>query len=636
MTEVQTATINEALKSNDIIAQARTGTGKTLGFLLPLLSNIIASDASLAKKTFAARPPRTTADDIRALIISPTRELAEQIAAEARRVTAHTDIIVQTAVGGTTRMAGLRQMQREGSHILVGTPGRLKDIFSDPHSGVSAPGLNALVFDEADRLLDQGFWPEIQEIMRLLPDQKQQPRQTLMFSATVPKEVVQLVNKVLKPGFQFVRTVRDDEVPTHQGVPQHLVTVNGFENVLPTLYELCAREVAAASDGSGQKRPFKAIVYFNSTAEVTLASSTFHNLRPSEPDTDATSASSPMFRQSRPRHPLAPARIFEIHARLTQAARTRSADNFRNSTSGILFSSDVTARGMDFPNVTHVIQVGVPGSRDTYIHRIGRTARAGKEGEGWLLTTNLEAQQLSDRLGVGRRADSDTLPLRPDSSLKCAQIDMTREAQIPASAAKILTAISAATQLVPREEKAKTYLALLGVYGWLNDKSALVRKMNDWARFGWGMATPPSIGRGLAQRLGIARVDGLNLGRDSSEGAADGGDGRAERGSRSVFGNRGGDAGGGRRSYDRAGAAGARDGERSAPRRYSDGGGFGGGERGGGERGSGYGGGDRSFGARSRSGGRGGREGYGDREGGRSREGYGDREGGRSFADSRY
>lgn len=169
MTEVQSKTINSAIKGTDIIAQAKTGTGKTVAFLLPVLQNIINVDPDLAKSVRGRRGPRSTADDIRALIISPTRELAEQIADEAKKLVSGTGIIVQTAVGGTQKSMGLRAIQREGCHILVGTPGRLKDILSDPYTRVEAPDLSALVFDEADRLLDQGFWPEIQEIMRLLP-----------------------------------------------------------------------------------------------------------------------------------------------------------------------------------------------------------------------------------------------------------------------------------------------------------------------------------------------------------------------------------------------------------------------------------------------------------------------------------
>jgi ATP-dependent RNA helicase MSS116 len=318
------------------IAQARTGTGKTLGFLIPVIQRIVQADPKLAEKVRGYK--RARADDIRAIVISPTRELAEQIAVEAKKVTSGTGLVVQTAVGGTMKRAMLQKTLREGCHLLIGTPGRLNDILSDPYSGIKCPNLNALVMDEADRLLDEGFTKEIQQIKEYLPDPEVTERQNLMFSATVPREVVTLVRQTLRPGFHFAKCVSEDEEPTHQRVPQKHVNVAGFENVIPSLYELVLREQQAAQ--SGASRPFKAIMYFNSTAEVSLAASVFYKL-------------SGGFKRNTP---LSGLRAFEIHAKLSQAQRTRAAEDFRVCNSGILFSSDVTARGMDFPNVTHVLK----------------------------------------------------------------------------------------------------------------------------------------------------------------------------------------------------------------------------------------------------------------------------------------
>lgn len=480
MTEVQSRTINQALKGSDIIAQAKTGTGKTLAFLLPILQNIISEDPSLGEYN---RRKRTSPDDIRAIIISPTRELAEQIAEEARRLVARTSVVVQVGVGGTQKRAMLQKTQREGCHILVGTPGRLNDLLSDETSGVDAPKLSCLVMDEADRLLDQGFSDEIREIQRQLPHIKDRDRQTLMFSATVPREVVHLVRQTLKPGFHFVKTVRDDEEPTHERVPQNVVHTNGLENMLPTLFELCEREVKSAIQNNGS--PFKVIVYFNSTAEVTLASEAFRNLRGSN-------------RQ----HPLDPARVYEIHSKLTQGQRTKASDNFRHSKSGILFSSDVTARGMDFPNVTHVIQMGLPRERETYIHRIGRTARAGKAGQGWLIVSPLDSPDVRRRLS--------RLPLKNDTSLEIASIDMTKEGQVSEKAANILSDMARAHQRVYPDVKQKSYMAFIGVFGWLSDKQFLIDSINNLATFGWGMKEPPKISPNSIQRLRLHSVRGLN------------------------------------------------------------------------------------------------------------------------------
>lgn len=606
MTEVQQATINEALSGRDIIAQARTGTGKTLAFLLPILQNIINIDPRLVQRASGGRGPRTTADDIRALIISPTRELAEQIAQEARRLVKNTGVIVQTAVGGTQKSAGLRAIQREGCHILVGTPGRLKDILSDSYTRVEAPDLSALVFDEADRLLDQGFWPEIQEIMRLLPTPAEKDRQTMMFSATVPREVVDLVRRTLKPGFQYLKTVRDDEEPTHTRVPQRVVTVRGFENKLPALVELCSNAIEAGQLPGG--RPFKAIVYYNSTAEVTLAASALRGLKaPGSED------------QLGRKHPWPSTKLFDIHAKLTQNARTYAADAFRRCDSGILLSSDVTARGMDFPNVTHVIQMAIPPSREQYVHRIGRTARAGKEGEGWLILSPEEAQEARHRLN--------RLPLQAATSLATANLDLTQEGQIPAQAGAVLQMVQQAMRAVPMMDKFNVYKALLGVYGWLGNKQTLVRSMNNLAQYGWGMQEPPTINPGLAQRLGLSRIPGVRVGREPAfEGSA----GRGGFGGRD---DRGGARGGGYQGRDDSrrdsygGGRGERSGSYGGGRSDSFGGrsdSFGGRSDSSGGRSDSFGGRSNSYGGRSNTSG-----GRSDSFGGRSHLHSGDRSGGR-------
>lgn len=567
MTEVQQRTINEALSGRDIIAQAKTGTGKTLAFLLPILQNIITRDPELARPAHGRRGPRTTADDIRALIISPTRELAEQIAEEAKRMTTGTGLIVQKAVGGTQKRAHMSAIQHQGCHILVGTPGRLKDILSDPYSRVEAPDLDALVFDEADRLLDQGFWIEIQEIMRLLPTPAEKDRQTMMFSATIPQEVKSMVRQTLKPGFQFVQCVRDDEEPTTDRVVQHVVTTTGLENQLPALVELCNRMVKEAKESGG--RPFKAIVYFNSTAEVTLAASALENLSRSP-----AQARDAFGDRARDAHPWSPARILEIHSKLTQSQRTAAAESFRRADSAVLLSSDVTARGMDFPNVTHVIQVGIPTSREQYIHRIGRTARAGKEGEGYLLLNKIETGEARNRLH--------DLPLRKNTSIETATLDLTKEAQVSANAGEVLSMYQNAMRRVSAGDKAAVYKAQLGVFQWFGRKSQLIEMMNNLARYGWGMSTPPAISPMLASRLRLNGVPGVNIGEEERR---RGGNGVAHAGFGGGRGGFGGDRGG-----DRRGGFGDRMG---GDRR--GGGGFGGDRRGGfGDRRGGFGGESRS------------------------------------------
>ena len=415
--------------------------------------------------------------------------MAEQIAVEAKKLLdKRTNIVVQTAVGGSQKSLHLRLMRAQGCHILVGTPGRLNDLLSDPYSGVRAPNLSAFVLDEADRLLDQGFAPDIAAIQRLLPDRKVTDRQTLLFSATVPREVMDIVRRTMKPDFKFVRTVQEGEQQTHERVPQKLVWVKGFENLLPALLELCQREIARKG-----APPFKAIVYFGATAEATLAHATFMKL--------AMGNERPIT-----------AEMMVIHAKLTQMERTASAEKFRRASSAILFSSDVTARGMDFPGVTHVIQIGLPATRDTYIHRIGRTARAGREGEGWLLATPLEQRELRDRLG--------NLPLKVDTSLATATVDMTKDAELPEPVAMTLTRIVEASGRVSPLAKTRAYLATLGMFQWVRNKQTLIDAMNQRAKFQWVMDPPPGVPASLASKLGLSRCEGIN--KQSGYGAESG------------------------------------------------------------------------------------------------------------------
>lgn len=467
------------------LAQARTGTGKTLAFLIPVLQNIITVDPQLELRSGSGRSGSST--DIRALIISPTRELAEQIAVEAKKVTRNTGVIVQTAVGGSQKSLGLRRIREQGCHILVGTPGRLNDILSDPYSKVRAPNLSAFVLDEADRLLDQGFAPDIATIQDALPDRKEVDRQTLLFSATVPREVMSIVRKTMKPDFKFVRTVQEGEQQTHEKVVQKLVNVRGMENFTPALVELCQREISQTSNS----RPFKAIVYFGATADVSLTSSALLNLK----DPEAS-----VFHN----HLLSPAKVIEIHAKLDQHQRTRAAETFRNATSAIMLSSDVTARGMDFPGVTHVIQIGLPPSEEQYVHRIGRTARGQNTGEGWLLVSGPELREAHSKLR--------SMPLIRDETLETAKVDMTKDAQLSQQTAKILTQVGEALRNVPRGLKAQSYMAGIGLNAWQPSKQGLIDALNNRAKYGWGMTEPPKVGQGLVQKLSLSRCVGLNIG----------------------------------------------------------------------------------------------------------------------------
>lgn len=502
---------------------------------------------------------------------------------EAQKLCANTDLRVQVAVGGNSKRQMLHKTLREGCHLLVGTPGRLQDLLEDQYSGVKAPNLSALVLDEADRLLDDGFSKDIHNIMDLLPERHTVDRQTLLFSATMPREVMHLVRSTLKPDFHFVQTVKEGDIATHEKIPQHIVVTNGFENQMPALLELAKREMEKASRAhtAGEEvKPFKAIVYYTSTANVVLGSDIFQNLK-------ASDTGKGMYGN----HPLYPAQISEMHGQLTQQQRTYVSERFRRAKTAILFSTDVTARGMDFPNVTHVIQIGLPPNAEQYIHRIGRTGRGDKTGDGYIFVDKSELQ--------GARRMLRGLPIVPDKSLESAAVDMTKDAQLPQSIAETLSQVGEATKMVSRRVKEAAYLGSLGKISKGNDGVDILMALNQLSRYGWGFEEPPPISPGLANKLGISRIPGINIGHRGDSGAG-GYERRDNFGARDGFGygGQGGGRGGG-------GGFGGYGGRQSGGDRYGGGSSFRGGSGG---RSPG------SFGdRRGRDGGRSGGGGYGGR-----------------------
>ncbi|KAK8090770.1 atp-dependent rna helicase protein [Apiospora phragmitis] len=556
MTDVQSKTINAALNGVDLVAQAKTGTGKTLAFLVPLLQRLLTAEPDLADK-YKRRSARS--DDVKAIIMSPTRELAEQIGVEAKKLVQNTGIVVQTAVGGTRKREALFKMQREGCHILVATPGRLKDLLTDTYAGVAAPNLRAFVLDEADRMLDVGFSDDILEILSFLPKIKDVDRQTLLFSATIPREVVGLA-KILE--------LADKARQLHNSDPE--------------------------------KPPFKAILFFSNTATVQFANEVFR----STPLADRRSGIP----------------VFDIHSKLSQPQRTRAAELFRSAKEGILVSSDVTARGMDFPGVTHVIQIGLPPDRDQYIHRLGRTGRAGRSGEGWLLLAQEEVDEARRRLPG--------LPIKPNKTVEVAQVDVTQGKEAQGETGQYISDIAKAYEDVPKALYRDTYYALLGQkFGEGSGVDDVVSLLNRWCQQGMGWEEVPAISPSSAQKRGLSRVRGIRVGHNPVDeerslggfgarfGSRDGGSGDRFGGSRS-----GGDRFGGSRSGgDRFGSPGDRQPSwmGRGSRGSRGGGGFGGGRGGGGGFGGGRGGGG-GFG-----GGRGGGGGFGGGRGGGGGSGRG-------------
>ncbi|KAJ6334648.1 hypothetical protein OIU78_011502 [Salix suchowensis] len=412
MTVVQAATLPAILKGKDVLAKAKTGTGKTVAFLLPSIE--AATEAKVLLKY-------------------------------------HPGIGVQVVIGGVRIALEQKSMQANLCQILVATPGRLKDHVENTAGFASRlMGVKVLVLDEADRLLDMGFRKDIEKIIAAIPKQ----RQTLMFSATVPEEVRQICHKALKRDHEFINTVQEGSEDTHSKVRQmHLVAP--LDKQFPFLHAILKDHMADDPD-------YKVIV-FCTTARVTgLVAEFLGALK---------------------------LNIREIHSRKAQTYRTRVSDEFRKSKGLILVTSDVSARGVDYPDVTLVLQVGLPASREQYIHRLGRTGRKGKEGEGILILAPWEEFFLS------------TVKDLPITKAPVPSID-------PDTKKKLERALSQ----VDMKSKEAAYQAWLGYYNSQkkvgNDKNRLVELANEFSR-SMGLDTPPAISKVVLGKMGLRNVPGL-------------------------------------------------------------------------------------------------------------------------------
>ncbi|GAU42362.1 hypothetical protein TSUD_350280, partial [Trifolium subterraneum] len=339
MTIVQEATLPVILKGKDVLAKAKTGTGKTVAFLLPSIEAVVKSPPSDRNQL---RKP------ILVLIICPTRELACQAAAEAAKLLKyHPTIGAQAVIGGTNLSVEQKRIQKNPCQILVATPGRLRDHINSTDGFPSRlMGVKTLVLDEADHLLDMGFRKDIDKIIAAVPKQ----RQTLMFSATIPDGVHQVCKIALKKDFEFINTVQEGSEETHAKVRQmHLIAP--LDKHFSLLYVILKEHIADDVD-------YKVLVFCTTAMVTRLVADLLGRLN---------------------------LNVREIHSRKPQSYRTRVSDEFRKSKRLILVTSDVSARGVDYPDVSLVVQVGLPADKQQYIHRLGRTGRKGKEGQGILL-----------------------------------------------------------------------------------------------------------------------------------------------------------------------------------------------------------------------------------------------------------
>lgn len=479
MMPVQAASLDDLLsKRMDCLVQAKTGTGKTLAFLIPAIQTMI------NKRTRG----------ISLLVITPTRELAQQIAKEAEALLQNLPKYrVCVAIGGTNKDKEERAIF-SGCDILIATPGRLIDHLSTAGIVDRLSSLNTLVLDEADRLLDMGFMPSLQQIVRALPDKEQSGRQGMLFSATIADHVQKVAHLVLSKSYKFISTIPEGEVNTHERVPQLLIEVPRFTDVAPALIMALHQECAETGVAS-----FKAIIFAPTAAMADWYASIIEKFRATLPPCSV------------------------LHSRVSQTKRTRLTADFKDATSAILVATDVIARGMDFPDVSHVFQAGIPAERESYIHRLGRTARAGKEGRGIFLTAAAESFFPKYIL-----KDITFQPFTVDYNHFRRQVDEI--------------ALQAGDYERPYQAWMGYYKNHLRAMRW--DSAQLVQEANTFALEGLQSPEVPALQRKTVGKMGLKGVPGLVLKPNEASTGPPRGGGRPAQGGREGAASSGGGGGG--------------------------------------------------------------------------------------------
>ena len=357
-TPVQAAAIPAVLAGKDVVASAQTGTGKTAAFMLPTLQRIAvekpggaekpdakernaaaehnAAAGRGAKRGDARRGSIKRSAYPRALIITPTRELAAQIDDVAKSVCASTGQQAVIVTGGARYKHQITALQK-GCDVLVATPGRLIDLLDKKHT--SLENIQVLVLDEADRMLDMGFWPSVHRIMEQLP----KAHQTLLFSATLPASITSTIDALLKDP-ERIEIARTGQ--TAATIEQHLCSVTQGQK--PQLLK--------ALIDSFDPAPERVLVFCRTKSRV---DSIYKNLK------------------------AAGLKVDVMHADRPQKARARALERFRSGAIQVLVATDVMSRGIDIQGIDAVINFDVPLDPEDYVHRIGRTGRAGAAGQAF-------------------------------------------------------------------------------------------------------------------------------------------------------------------------------------------------------------------------------------------------------------
>ena len=327
-TDIQESAIPPALKHQDILALAQTGSGKTYAFGLPTLNSIQPNSSVL-----------------HTLIIVPTRELATQVSHALDPIAQPLSIRLVTLIGGQDRSEQERELASQ-PHIAIATPGRLLDLLKDEALDVS--NLKSLILDEADRLLDMGFWPDIQSILNKLPNQ----RQTSLFSATFPEELEQIANTLL---FNPVKVIAHQENSVVSTVQETLFLINKGSKAQALIALLQRNTWEQVLVFIGAKDNADALVKKLVKAKIKAAA---------------------------------------LHGNKSQEERSQTLDSFKCKDVDVLIATDVMARGIHIESLPTVINYDLPTNAETYVHRVGRTARAGNTGRALSLVSHSETAYL--------------------------------------------------------------------------------------------------------------------------------------------------------------------------------------------------------------------------------------------------
>ncbi|MGW8369234.1 MAG: DEAD/DEAH box helicase [Gammaproteobacteria bacterium] len=369
-TPIQQKAIPLVLEGRDVLAGAQTGTGKTAGFTLPLLQRLQAS--------------RTSRKQPRVLILTPTRELAAQVNESVRNYGRHLPFKAAVIFGGVSINPQISQLRR-GTDIVVATPGRLLD--HAQQKTIDLSGIEILVLDEADRMLDMGFIRDIRRILALMPKK----RQNLLFSATFSDEIRRLAADLLNQPTEIQAATRNKPA-------------DRVRQIVYPVDKQRKRELLSHRIGAGN---WKQVLVFTRTKHGA-------NRLADQLSRDGLKAAA-------------------IHGNKSQGARTRALADFKSGAVRVLVATDIAARGLDIDRLPHVVNYELPHVPEDYVHRIGRTARAGQEGHAVSLVCVDEHKLLGDieRL-LNCRIEKETIPgYEPDPRIKAEPIKNGRSQQPP-------------------------------------------------------------------------------------------------------------------------------------------------------------------------------------------------------------